>query len=104
MNSLVGKLYPEGGDAKAPELGVLDEFTPLLTRVVVEPTDIAAQSSLLFSVQGAWFAKGAEKKTFKEIFLKMHSLGYLSTDAMEHWKEDTINKTKGKMKALIQVC
>ena len=37
------------------------------------------------------------------MFVKCHEMGLVNYESVDMWKEDMKNKTKGKMKALIEV-
>mmetsp|Transcript_14610 Transcript_14610/g.20733 ORF Transcript_14610/g.20733 Transcript_14610/m.20733 type:complete len:202 (+) Transcript_14610:926-1531(+) len=91
-------------DPKNPDLSAIDSFAPLMKRVLCVPVeDTDGQKNSLFQLQGAWFDAGKAKGVIKQIFVKSKEAGFFTVDAFNAWKEDSKNKTKGKMPALLQV-
>jgi hypothetical protein len=89
-------------DKSNANVGVIDNFAELLVRVMCRPDDFDAQKSFLFAMQEAWFNAGKPKGLIKELFIKMYDNGVVAVEAFNMWKEDSKNKTKGKMPALLQ--
>merc|ERR1711957_666555 len=89
-------------DKSKPNAGVIDDFAELLTRVMCRPDDFDVQKAFLFVMQEAWFNAGKAKGLIKELFIKMYDNGFIAVEAFNMWKEDSKNKTKGKMPALLQ--
>merc|ERR1712127_908278 len=88
--------------ATPPDVSKIDEFAPLLKRVLFEPkNDLEAQKNLLLGVTAAWNKAKMPKGAIKEVFKALHEKANVLVEAFEAWKEDR-EKIPGKMKALLQ--
>jgi len=90
-------------DKKNPKIDAINEFVPLLKRVV--GNDSHAQMNVVFKAQGAWFAatNGLDKVFIGQLFSALLDQGVVSGEGFNAWREDRSDKTKGKPMALLKV-
>jgi len=98
MNHLLAAVFK---DPKAANIGALEPLVGLLQRATMK--DPLAETKILFATQGAWFAAKKPKGVIRDLFTRLHELGLVSVEAFDLWREDEVDKTKGKMQALIKV-
>jgi hypothetical protein len=114
------KLFTEAGGAKpAPEalfravieqegldkeVGWAEDDTfGVLLGAIIAAKPVKEQLPVLFTIQGIWMEKGAEKGVLEAVFMKLYDEDIVEHEVFDAWKEDTEDETDGKMKAIFEL-
>eukprot|EP00742_Colponemidia_sp_Colp-10_P003244 GILJ01003454.1.p1 GENE.GILJ01003454.1~~GILJ01003454.1.p1 ORF type:complete len:871 (-),score=163.96 GILJ01003454.1:2061-4673(-) len=90
----------ERRESQSEELLIV-QYRDLLRRFV-SPT-VAHQLQCLFEIQNVCYEVGFPKGLIKRLFNLFYEHDIVLEDAIEEWKEDTRDKTPGKVEAVIQL-
>jgi hypothetical protein len=80
---------------------IFNSFAPLIQRAVFKAPK--SEKQVVFALQSAWFAAGADKKVIKGLAQALFESQAISYDGFDQWREDTTNKSKGKLPMLIKI-